>query len=126
MSDLSIDTDDGRAAFTPGEVLRGRISWRLDDSPRRMSLRLFWHTSGRGTTDVRVVDEIVLSNAAAAGSERFALQLPSGPYSFSGRLISLIWSLELLVDPGGHVERRDLVVSSTGKEVLIDHGGGGD
>ena len=75
--------------------------------------------------DVMVVDEVEIRNADASGGERFALQLPSGPYSFSGRLISLIWSLELLVDGGEEVTRRDLVMSPTGTEVVIDHGDGG-
>lgn len=126
MNELGIEIDRGRTAFMPGERIEGRMSWRLNDSPSRISLRLFWHTAGRGTTDVKVVDEMVLDDAAAAGSAPFALQLPAGPYSFSGRLISLIWSLELLVGPGSQVERRDLVVSPTGNEIRIDPNRDGD
>jgi hypothetical protein len=69
--------------------------------------------------DVQVVEQIVIDAPAMAGSEPFALQVPPGPYSFSGKLISLVWSLELIVEPAGTVERVKLVVSSTGEEVLI-------
>ena len=119
MSELSIEIDDGRTTFAPGAQVAGRVSWRLTEAPRGLSLRLFWQTAGRGTKDVRVVEELALGAGTAVGSAPFALQLPPGPYSFSGRLVSVIWSLELLVDAGRQVRRHNLVVSPTGEEVRL-------
>lgn len=119
MTELKIEIDNGRTSFRSGERIAGSLTWRLNDAPKSLVLRLFWHTAGRGTQDVKVVEQVVFDNPVMAGSKPFSLQLPSGPYSFSGKLISLIWSLELIVEPAGAVDRVDLVVSSSGMEVQL-------
>lgn len=119
MSDLSINIKDDRISFLPQEKVEGHINWQVDQAPQSVILRLFWHTTGRGTTDVQIVDEMVLQDEECGGSAAFTLQLPESPYSFSGQLISLIWSLELIVEPGNHVEIQNLVMSSTCEEVQI-------
>jgi hypothetical protein len=45
--------------------------------------------------------------------------LPEGPYSFSGKLISLIWALELACSPGSETVRREITVSPTGHEIVL-------
>ena len=52
----------------------------------------------------------------------FSLRLPREPYSFSGKLISLVWALELIVEPGSNVTRQELVMSASGKEVVLGEG----
>ena len=49
----------------------------------------------------------------------FTLPLPREPYSFSGTLISVTWAIELIVEPGEHVERREFVLSATGQEITL-------
>jgi hypothetical protein len=49
----------------------------------------------------------------------FSLQLPEGPYSFSGKLISLAWALELVAEPGSRASRIEITVSPTRREILI-------
>ena len=49
------------------------------------------------------------------------LEEPEAPHSFSGALISLIWAVELLVEPGGLSERIEITVSPTGEEILLGH-----
>jgi len=119
MSALRIELAGGRKAFTPGEPLSGRASWRVADAPSSVELRLFWYTSGKGTQDVGVVDTSSFAAARAEDGRDFTLPLPREPYSFSGQLISIVWALELLVEPGGYVERREFVLSPTGKEVVL-------
>lgn len=51
------------------------------------------------------------------------LPLPREPYSFSGTLISLVWAIELIIEPGAHVERREFVLSATGREVVLGREG---
>jgi hypothetical protein len=48
------------------------------------------------------------------------VRLPETPYSFSGRLISLLWALELVAPPSKTVGRQELVVAPGGQEVRLD------
>jgi hypothetical protein len=118
-SELRIELTDRRTAYRPGEPLSGRAAWRVDDQPTSAELRLFWYTSGKGTQDVGVVDTMMFASPRMDDHRDFTLPLPREPYSFSGTLISLIWAIELIVEPGGHVERREIVLSATGEEVVL-------
>jgi hypothetical protein len=119
MSELRIELTGGRTAFKPGETLSGDVTWRVEDQPSSAELRLFWYTSGKGTQDVGVVNTLAFAAPQPDDRRSFTLPLPREPYSFSSRLISLIWAIELIVEPGGHVERREFVLSGTGQEVVL-------
>jgi hypothetical protein len=123
MSELRIELAGGRSAFTPGEPFSGRVAWRVEEQPASVELRLFWYTSGKGTQDVGVVTSMALAAPRPEDQRDFTLPLPREPYSFSGTLVSVVWAVELLVEPGGHVERREFVLSPTGREVVLDHEG---
>jgi hypothetical protein len=117
--ELRLELAGGRRGFTAGEPLSGRATWRVDGEPSSVELRLFWYTSGKGTQDVGVVNSTTFAAPRAQDQRDFTLPLPREPYSFSGTLISLVWAIELIVEPGDHVERREFVLSSTGEEVII-------
>lgn len=104
-----ITTELDVRAFAPGEKLRGRAEWSNGASAE---LRLFYFTGGKGTQDVEVIETRTLDVPSA-----FEFQLPPGPYSFSGKLVSLSWALELIIQPGGHVERLDFILSPNGGEI---------
>ncbi len=116
---MKIETEDARTRFRPGEALRGAASWELPDEPRSLELRLLWYTAGIGTRDVGVVARLAFERPAASDRRDFALTLPEGPYSFSGKLISLVWALELVAADPDEVTRLELTVSPTGREVLL-------
>jgi hypothetical protein len=108
----------GRTAFRPGDAVAGRIRWSLPEQRQRLELRLFWHTAGKGTVDTGVVDTLAVDQPAATGEQDFSLRIPAaGPVSCSGQLISVLWALELVADPGGALDRVDLVVGPTGSEL---------
>lgn len=117
MNDLRIELADGPAC-TPGAEIRARLAWNLDAAPESLELRLFWHTVGKGTEDVEVVERLALP-PVASGDQRVALRAPVGPYSFSGRLISLVWALELMAEPAGETARAELVIAPGGEEVRL-------
>lgn len=119
MSELRIGVDGGRTAFAPGETIDARISWHLASPPKRLELRLFWYTEGKGTQDVEIVERHPLQGGAF-GEQVVSLRAPGGPYSFSGRLISLIWALEAVAEPGGEVARCEVVLSPSGEEIRLD------
>jgi len=116
---MKIQSEDARTAFRPGEEVRGAVSWELPDEPRSLELRLLWYTAGIGTRDVGVVARLAFERPGASDRRDFALTLPHGPYSFSGKLISLIWALELVARDPDEVARLELTVSPTGREVLL-------
>lgn len=121
MSWLSIGLREGEA-IQPGGRVRGTAAWMLDSPPRSVTLHLLWHTEGKGTLDVEVVATRELGDAGE-GSADFDLLVPVGPWSFSGRLVSLLWQLELVAEPDLGVERVTLVVAPGGREVRL-HGAG--
>jgi hypothetical protein len=119
MDNLSIVLNKDKAAFAPRETIHGTVRWSLDTGIRRLELSLFWYTAGKGTRDVGVIDTRQFDEPGAAGSKDFSFMLPEGPYSFSGKLISLIWALELACSPGSETVRREITVSPTGHEIVL-------
>jgi hypothetical protein len=49
----------------------------------------------------------------------FQLSIPAEPYSFSGKLISLIWALEVVVEPAKEGDRLEITVSPNGDEISL-------
>ena len=123
MNTLQIATRDGRRQFFPGDEIEGTASWQLGEPAKAVELRLFWYTRGKGTTDAGIVDRARFDHPAQTDEYTFRLKLPDGPYSFSGKLISLIWALELVVEPSGEAERLEFTVSPTGKEIVLSGAG---
>lgn len=119
MIGLELELAEGRPWWLPGSTVEGTARWRLAEEPEAVELRLIWHTSGKGTRDVELVDSRRLDRPGAVGEHRFGFRLPEGPYSFSGTLVSLGWSVEVVVSPGEESARADLVVSPTPVEVLL-------
>lgn len=122
MNELTLGLDDGSPWVRPGGTVSGTASWRHEEDPDAIELRLFWYTRGKGTEDLEIVDSRRIEAPGPAGSRRFRFQLPEGPYSFSGTLITLAWALELVVLPGEATERVDLVVAPTPVEVDLRSG----
>jgi hypothetical protein len=117
---MRIELDGDRRWYLPGENVSGRIVWNLDVPADAVELRLFWHTSGKGTEDVEIIDDLRVDAAGASGERDFSFRLPLGPYSFSGSLITLAWALELMAFPGGEIERVELVVAPTPVELRLE------
>jgi hypothetical protein len=119
MNELKIQLDSGTTAFQPGETISGTATWSLPEAPASAELSLFWHTRGKGTEDMDVVHKLSFPNPMAQESRPFTLSLPQAPYSFSGKLISLIWVIELSADFFKEVARVEIVLSPSKKEILI-------
>jgi hypothetical protein len=121
MSILTIETVDGQVWFKPGTTVAGEASWHLDGDADAVELRLFWFTEGKGSQDVEMVDSIRVKEVEPNGRASFRFQLPNGPYSFSGKLITLAWAVELVVLPSQETERLDVIVGPRPVEVSIAH-----
>lgn len=120
MPTLTINTELDNRAFVPNDRLRGKVEWTgLSTPPQSAELRLFHYTSGKGTRDLEIV-EVRAFEAPGSGDRRdFEFQLPAGPPSFSGKLVSLLWALELVIDANGDEisERLEIHLSPTGTEI---------
>ena len=125
MDWIQVDTADCRAAFLPGETVEGVASWHLDTPPQSVELRLFWYTEGKGDQDLRIVETIPFGQPGADDRRAFRVTLPAGPCSFSGKLISLSWALEAVAEPGARAGRLPLVISPSGREILLHPGAQG-
>jgi hypothetical protein len=119
MSTLRIETRDQKTRFLPGEEISGAVVWWLDTPAEAVELRLFWYTQGKGTQDIKIVETTRFEHPGTQGTREFRLRLPDEPYSFSGKLISLLWALELFVEPSEEVARLDITMSPTGGEILL-------
>lgn len=109
----------GQSAFLPGDVLTGVAAWHFPKTPRDVEVRLVWSTRGKGTQDAAIVAVEKVERPEVAGRHEFEFQLPEEPASFSGKLISLVWAVELVAKGVGEVPRADFVLSPTGREILL-------
>jgi hypothetical protein len=114
---LSISPRDGGANRKPKEILDVVGEWALDTAPSAVEARLFWYTRGKGTEDVGIVARERIESPMARGDHRFRFHLPEAPYSFSGRLISLLWAVELVADD--EVARWEFRLTPDGEEILL-------
>jgi hypothetical protein len=119
MSQLRISFKDEKSAFVPGEELTGSAAWQLERGARNIELRLFWFTRGRGIEDARIVQTIRFDHPLNEETRSFCFRLPEAPFSFIGQLISLIWALELIVDPSKEVTRQQIIVAPGRQEVHL-------
>jgi hypothetical protein len=126
MNHLVIDIDDQRTSFRPGERVSGSVAWELEEEATVAELRLFWMTQGRGDRDLVVVQRERFDAPERAAAHRFHFELPLEPYSFSGKLISLVWSLELSVMPSDDATRTEITISPTGEEIRLADIGAND
>jgi hypothetical protein len=109
----------GKNQWRPGETLEGTVSWELTGAPGAVEVRLSWETQGKGTQDTKIVQRVRFDNPALSDRKPFRIELPEGPYSFSGKLVSLAWSVEAVGESGGKSGRVELTISPTGSEILL-------
>ena len=110
MAEMRIETRGNQKAFSAGETVEGSVTWRTD-RVTSASIRLCWRTEGKGTQDVGLHAETVFDAPRDMDQRSFKFVLPKGPLSYDGKLIAIIWGLELKVLPGKQIENLDIVVS---------------
>jgi hypothetical protein len=109
---LTLALEQGIAAFEPGARVRGVASWSAVVKPSGMELRLVRETRGPGGRDFKIAETVPLPEPLAAVDRRpFAIDLPNGPFSFQGGLISLVWTLQLVALPGQETTSASIVVA---------------
>ncbi|MEE8526722.1 MAG: hypothetical protein V3T72_22520 [Thermoanaerobaculia bacterium] len=116
---LKIHLDSG-TALEPGSEIRGKVEWQTAvERPKSVVISLLWHTEGKGTEDIEIIEQIEVEDPPVSGSRDFSFTLPDFPWSFSGTLVSLIWRVEASIEPGGVIEYQNLVSAPGGEEIRI-------
>jgi hypothetical protein len=116
---LVIQINDGITAFRPGETIAGVASWTLPAAPSRVDVELFWTTRGKGTVDSRIVEWARVEQPGSSGQKEFSFKAPLEPPSFSGKLVTLLWGLRLVVHPSQEQAQVNLTISPTGQEINL-------
>ena len=119
MNRMHIEPTGGTTNFAPGSQFEGKITWELDEEPESIELRLVWSTAGKGDRDLDVADVVTFDNPGRRGSQSVELSLPRTPYSFSGKLISLIWAVELIAFPSNDSTRTEIIIAPNATEILL-------
>lgn len=132
MSWIEIRLEGGKTAYRPGEEVVGKVAWSVEGDaagggeaapPERAEVHLVWFTRGVGNADSDVVAVVELPRPSASDWREFRLRLPAGPYSVTGNLVSVAWAVEAVLEPGSRAERVEIVVSPTGRPVLLHPAG---
>ena len=115
---------NNRTTFRPNETVCGTVDWSGTSPPESARLQLFYFTEGKGTRDVVVEGTKTFPEPLAHDHRAFEFPLPPAPWSFHGRLVSVHWAMELILDrpPRDDVTRVEVVVSPTDEAVdIYDH-----
>jgi hypothetical protein len=107
-------------AYRPNEPITGDVGWsELPTETEQVQVRLIWYTEGKGTQDFAIVASEKLDAPMEQGNHRFHFVAPNRPSRFSGKLISLIWAIEVIVFPSKETERKTIIISPSGSEIRL-------
>lgn len=119
MSRITLTLDRPEARYLPGEEVRGTVEWSLENDPARLEVVLFWYSEGKGSPDTHTAASEVWEQPGIQGKRPFALKLPMAPHSFSGKLVTLRWAVEVYCRKPKLVEHLDLSMSPDGEPILL-------
>jgi hypothetical protein len=117
---IEIILKDNRKRFQPYEVIEGKIKYDLKRPSSEINVDLVWTTMGKGTTDDYRADSSVISTGGSTrGEGHFRLNAPAGPYSFSGKLVSVIWMISCGTESDTEIEEKEIIISPIGSELVV-------
>jgi hypothetical protein len=120
MNRMHLELADGKTKYRPGETVEGVAFWELFSAPQSIEVRLFWRTRGEGLVDLEIVRNVKFTPVGPQDRRPFRLVLPAAPYSVTGKLISIVWGVEVVSEPQGDSANIDFTLSATGEEVRLD------
>jgi hypothetical protein len=119
VGELSIEIVDGKKSFEPGETVEVRVGWDLEPRPDAIELRTAWTTVGMGTPDTSVVSAQRIDDPKTIDGRLLRFDLPREPFSFSGKLVSLVWFLEVVAFPSREGRQVEITIGPGGREILL-------
>lgn len=92
---IDLGREDGR--HYPGEAVSGTVHWSFPAVPLNAAVRLLWRTEGKSwPEDHGVAITQLFADVQAADWRAFQFSLPVTPYSFSGKVLSIVWHVEFV------------------------------
>ena len=119
MNRLELNIEEGRLSFSPGEAVNVELEWELEERTTEIKLRLVWFTKTKGKPEFELIQEESISNPDLTGKRSFKFQIPIMPYSFQGKLFSLIWAFEAELIPGKRIFRQEISIGPDQKAVSV-------
>ena len=105
--------------FAPGETMVITLASDASSKTDPLTVQLGWFTEGRGTRDASVVWSEELAGLAPGADRTFEVRLPETPWTFSGRLVSVSWRLEVLDAKRQPLVAVPLVIAPGGQPVVL-------
>ena len=117
---ITISLTNEQTAFVPGNIIAGTIRWAdIKENTEQIDVRLIWYTKGKGERNHELLDSHPIVNPQNQGESGFQFAVPHRPYSFSGKLVSLVWAIEAIAFPDLEAEQLEVVISKDGKEIIL-------
>jgi hypothetical protein len=103
MSQLAfLAPTEGTRARRPGEQIALSTRWSMERQAKTIEARLIWYTESPAPTELEVVSSKTLVRPGQppdlTGEKEISFLLPSGPFSYEGRLFSVRWAIEMVID----------------------------
>ncbi|GHC55629.1 hypothetical protein [Roseibacillus persicicus] len=102
----------------PFQELTGRVRITGSLPAKKMELRVFWFTRGRGDEEAKVLHRQEISPHDSLVP--FAWKLPPAPYSFAGKLITLAWAVEVVDEKEQSLDLVPFLLSPSGEEMQLE------
>lgn len=96
----------------PSSALTVEVRWAQPAPPGRITARFTWRTEGKGDSDTGEGTSASVAAPTASGHAELRIVAPDGPLTFHGRLLSVLWTLELT--GGGETLELPVVVAPDG------------
>jgi len=109
-------TKKKKLVFYGGDTIPVLISW-FDKYPlERLCLSLLREVRGKGSTTTELAHTVDIDTALTSGEQVIDLTLPYGPPSYGGRLISIAWSIQVMLTDSGAYGTKDFTLCSAGEK----------
>jgi len=108
-----------KSIYRPGELLKWAVEWEFDSTPSKITVEVSWTTSGKGTDDSENVFTEDWTPDSATGQRTFEYQLPRGPISVRGNLVSINWQIECTSHHPKAQDQEPFVLSHMDKPVQL-------
>ncbi|MBM4425098.1 MAG: hypothetical protein FJ030_17250 [Chloroflexi bacterium] len=98
------DSVGGMMRFDPGGTLQGavQVTPRDNINCKAVTVRLGWHTEGRGDRASGNAVEIPIAQGNLSANtpiyHQFSVILPREPWSYAGHYINIIWEVKVTID----------------------------
>jgi hypothetical protein len=116
---MSLQIKLDASVIRPGELLKGLVAWDFDSVPNEIELEVSWQTSGKGTDDSDIAFEENWSPDSKSGERSFEFQMPRGPISVQGNLISIGWQVKCTSERPAATCSRPFVLSQLDRPVRL-------